>query len=273
MASHGQEKHGEARVERFDREETRRLFAQYAVTHDPAVREQLCVAHLNLIRYLASRFANRGEPLDDLIQVGTLGLIKAIDRFDAARGIEFTTYVTPTVIGEIKRHFRDKGWAIRVPRRLQELNAAVNHTIERLSVELGRSPSIRDLAQALHASDEEIIEAQELGQAYSPLSLDIDVASDGDHRGTSLRDYVGGDDPDLALLEDKDLVERALEHLDKRERVIVYLRYYERASQSQIAQRLHVSQMHVSRLQGRALQKMKGLLQEESDPGRAKSRE
>ena len=261
---------GAAQGDRFDRETTRRLFAQFAQTRDPAIRERLCVAHLNLIRYLASRFANRGEPLDDLIQVASLGLVKAIDRFDPSRGLEFTTYVTPTVIGEIKRHFRDKGWAIRVPRRLQELNAAVNHAVDKLSMQLGRSPHIRDLASELKATEEEIIEAQELGQAYAPLSLDVDVGSDSDHRSASLLDYVGDEDPDLALLEDKDLIERALERLDKRERIIVYLRYYERASQSQIAQRLRVSQMHVSRLQSRALQKMKALLQEESDPGRAK---
>ena len=270
MASHGSEKHGEAHGDRFDREETRRVFAQYAQTRDPALRDQLCIAHLNLIRYLASRFANRGEPLDDLIQVGTLGLIKAIDRFDPARGIEFTTYVTPTVIGEIKRHFRDKGWAIRVPRRLQELNAAVSRAIDKLSVKLGRSPSIGDLAAELGAGEEEIIEAQELGQAYAPLSLDVEIGGEGDHRSASLLDYIGGDDPDLAMLEDKDLVERVFERLDKRERIIVYLRYYQRASQSQIAQRLRVSQMHVSRLQARAIQKMRGLLQEESEPGRAK---
>lgn len=261
--------HSGDRSDRFDRERTRALFESYAATRDQAVREQLVVAHLNLVRYLASRFANRSEPLDDLIQVGTLGLIKAIDRFDPHRGIEFTTYVTPTVIGEIKRHFRDKGWAIRVPRRLQELNVAVNRTIDALSVRLGRSPSVADLAQALNATDEEIIEAQELGQAYAPLSLDVEVAGDSDRKTATLMDYLGREDPDIALLEDKDLLERAFGCLDPRERVIVYLRYYEHASQSEIAQRLRVSQMHVSRLQQRALAKMKGLLQEESRPKHA----
>lgn len=257
------------RDDRFDRRRMRELFEIYARTRDPAIREELVVAHLNLVRYLASRFANRGEPLDDLIQVGTLGLIKAIDRFDPHRGIEFTTYVTPTAIGEIKRHFRDKGWAVRVPRRLQELNVAVNRTLDTLSVALGRTPGISDLAKALNASEEEIIEAQELGQAYAPLSLDVEVAGESDRKTATLLDYLGRDDPDMALLEEKDLLERAFGCLDRRERVIVYLRYYEHASQSEIAARLHVSQMHVSRLQQRALAKMKVLLLEESQPERA----
>jgi RNA polymerase sigma-B factor len=264
-----QASHSADRGERFDREQTRALFEHYAATRDTAIREQLVLAHLNLVRYLASRFANRGEPLDDLIQVGTLGLIKAIDRFDPTRGIEFTTYVTPTVIGEIKRHFRDKGWAIRVPRRLQELNVAVNRALDTLSAQLARSPSVSDLATALGATEEEIIEAQELGQAYAPLSLDVEVAGDSDRKNATLMDYLGREDPDMRLLEDKDLLGRAFGVLDPRERVIVYLRYYEHASQSEIAVRLRVSQMHVSRLQQRALAKMKGLLQEESSPDHA----
>ena len=149
--------------ERFDRERTRELFAQFTHSRDPRLRDELVVAHLNLVRYLAVRFANRGEALDDLIQVGTVGLIKAIDRFDTGRGVEFTTYATPTIIGEIKRYFRDKGWAVRVPRRLQELNLAVNRAVENISVELGRAATVSDLAARLGATDEEIIEAQELG--------------------------------------------------------------------------------------------------------------
>jgi RNA polymerase sigma-B factor len=262
--------HGGPHGDRFDRERTRALFVSFATTRDGEVRESLVVAHLNLVRYLASRFANRGEPLDDLIQVGTLGLIKAIDRFEPQRGLEFTTYATPTIIGEIKRHFRDKGWAIRVPRRLQELNAAVNRTLDTMSVQLGRSPSVAELAQKLNASEEEVIEAHELGQAYAPLSLDVELAGDSEGKAATLMDYLGRDDPDMKLLENKDLLERAFERLDRRERVIVYLRYYENASQSDIARRLQVSQMHVSRLQQRALAKMKDLLvQEESRPGHA----
>ena len=255
--------HPEGLDERFDRERTRELFRAFGKTKDPRVRDELVVAHLNLARYLAVRFANRGEQLDDLIQVGTLGLIKAIDRYDADRGVEFTTYATPTIIGEIKRYFRDKGWAIRVPRRLQELNLAVNRTMEHAAVELGRSPTVADLAQRLHATEEEIIEAQELGQMYNLLSIDAELAAAGDAKNATLLDYLGRDDPELLLLEDKANLERALHAIDRRERVILYLRFFENMSQAEVAGRLGVSQMHVSRLQQRALEKLKKTLKEE----------
>jgi len=249
--------------ERFDREHARALFAEYGRSRNAKLRDELVVAHLNLVRYLAVRFANRGEALDDLIQVGTVGLIKAIDRFDTGRGVEFTTYATPTIIGEIKRYFRDKGWAVKVPRRLQELNLAVNRAVEHVSVELGRSATVADLAKRLGASDEEIIEAQELGQAYNLLSLDSDLSVEGEGKTTTLMDYLGRNDPELALLEDKALLGRAMVVLDPRERIILFLRYYENVSQTEIARRLNVSQMHVSRLQQRALEKLKTFLKEE----------
>jgi RNA polymerase sigma-B factor len=248
--------------QRFNRERVRALFAEYTKSRESAPRDELVVLHLNLVRYLASRFANRGEALEDLIQVGTLGLIKAIDRFDTGRGVEFTTYATPTVIGEIKRYFRDKGWAVKVPRRLQELNLAVNRKLDSLSTSLGRSPTVNDLATALGATDEEIIEAQELGQVYNLLSLDSELATEGDKKSATLLDYLGAEDPELAMLEDKALLERAFTVLDRRERIILYLRYFENVSQSEIAARLNVSQMHVSRLQQRALEKMKRWLQD-----------
>jgi RNA polymerase sigma-B factor len=249
--------------ERFDREKTRELFATFSKTRDGHVRDELVVAHLNLVRYLAVRFANRGEALDDLIQVGTVGLIKAIDRFDTGRGVEFTTYATPTIIGEIKRYFRDKGWAVRVPRRLQELNLAVNRAVENVSVELGRAATVSDLAARLGATDEEIIEAQELGQAYNLLSLDSELSVDGEAKATTLLDYLGREDAELALLEDKANLERAFEIIDRRERIIIYLRFYENMSQTEVAKRLNVSQMHVSRLQQRALEKLRKFLKEE----------
>jgi RNA polymerase sigma-B factor len=230
--------HPEGLDERFDRERTRELFRAFGKSRDPRVRDELVVAHLNLARYLAVRFVNRGEQLDDLIQVGTLGLIKAIDRYDAGRGVEFTTYATPTIIGEIKRYFRDKGWAIRVPRRLQELNLAVNRAMENAAVELGRSPTVADLAQRLGASEEAIIEAQELGQMYNLLSIDSELATAGDAKNATLLDYLGREDPELRLLEDKAHLERALHAIDRRERVILYLRFYENMSQAEVAGRL-----------------------------------
>ena len=243
--------------ERFDRRRTRELFHRLAADHDAGVRDELVVSHLNLARYLAMRFAHRGEQIDDLVQVATLGLIKAIDRYDPTRGVEFTTYAAPTIIGEIKRYFRDKGWAVRVPRRQQELNLAVNREIERAAMDLGRSPTVADLAARLSVSEEEIIEAQELGQMYNLLSIDSELAADRDAKASTLIDYLGREDPELALLEDKANLERALRALDPRERVILYLRFYENVSQSEVAKRFGVSQMHVSRLQARALEKLK----------------
>ncbi len=254
--------------ERWDRRRTREAFARLAASResDPVagehLRDELVVAHLNLVRYLAVKFANRGEALEDLVQVGTVGLIKAIDRFDLERGVEFTTYATPTIVGEIKRYFRDKGWAVKVPRRLQELNLSVNRAIERLIVELGHSPTVTELAKHLGASDEEILEAQELGQAYNLLSLDTEVASDGDKNAQTLADYIGRPDPHLANLEDRANLERAFEVLSRRERIILFLRFYESVSQTEIAKRLNVSQMHVSRLQQKALEKLRQALME-----------
>jgi len=263
---------------RWDRNRARQTFARFAIVRADRsqdigpnmsgeseyerLRNELVVAHLNLVRYLAVKFANRGEALDDLIQVGTVGLLKAIDRFDLERGVEFTTYATPTIVGEIKRYFRDKGWAVKVPRRLQELNLAVNRAIEKLTVKLGHSPTVGELAAQLGASEEDILEAQELGQAYNLLSLDTELNGEGDKKSQTLADYVGQADPALELLEDRANLERAFRVLTGRERVILYLRFYESVSQTEIAKRLNVSQMHVSRLQQKALEKLKSFLQE-----------
>jgi RNA polymerase sigma-B factor len=248
---------------RPDRQRTRALLSRLADANDTereGLREELVVAHLNLVRFLAMKFVNRGEPLDDLVQVGTLGLLKAIDRFDTERGVEFTTYATPTIVGEIKRHFRDKGWAVKVPRRLQELNQSVNRSVDALAIELGRSPTVAELAERLSASEEEILEAQELGQAYNLLSLDSEVGGDGDKKSQTLADTVGMTDAGMELLEDRANLERAFHVLTGRERVIIYLRFYESVSQTEIAARLQVSQMHVSRLQAKALEKLRGAL-------------
>lgn len=248
-----------------DRERTRALFEQLRELQDVPkgaredLRDELVVSHLNLVRFLAMKFANRGEPLDDLVQVGTVGLLKAIDRFDADRGFEFTTYATPTIVGEIKRYFRDKGWAVKVPRRLQELNLAVNRAVDRLATELGRSPTVAELADFLDTSQDAILEAQELGHVYNLLSLDSEVGNDGTKPQT-LADTVGGDDPDLQLFEDHANLEQAFRVLSGRERVIVYLRFFESVSQTEIAARLNVSQMHVSRLQAKALEKLRAAL-------------
>ncbi len=266
-------------AERWDRQRARAAFARFAHlrAHPEAdsgrdssgeseherLRNELVVAHLNLVRYLAVKFANRGEALDDLIQVGTVGLLKAIDRFDLERGVEFTTYATPTIVGEIKRYFRDKGWAVKVPRRLQELNLAVNRALEKLTVKLGHSPTVAELAAHVGASEEDVLEAQELGQVYNLLSLDTELNGEGDKKSQTLADYVGQNDSALELLEDRANLERAFEVLNGRERVILYLRFYESVSQTEIAKRLNVSQMHVSRLQQKALEKLRNFLKED----------
>ena len=260
---------------RPDRERTRALFGRFIRSrkhHDDRperhdsdyehLRDELVVVHLNLVRFLAVRFSNRGEPLDDLVQVGTVGLLKAIDRFDLERGVEFTTYATPTIVGEIKRYFRDKGWAVKVPRRLQELNLAVNRASDKLAIELGRSPTVAELAEHLKAGEDEILEAQELGQAYNLLSLDSEVSGETDKKSQTLADTVGVSDAGLELLEDRANLERAFRVLTGRERVIIYLRFYESVSQTEIAKRLNVSQMHVSRLQAKALEKLRAVLAE-----------
>ncbi len=258
-----------------DRRRLRDAFQRFAVARrrkaahpdldDPeydSLRQELVLAHLNLVRYLAAKFANRGEPLDDLIQVGMLGLLKAIDRFEPGRGVEFSTYATPTIVGEIKRYFRDKGWALKVPRRLQELNLALNRAVEKMTVELGRSPTVAELAQALGATEEEIYEAQELGQAYVPLSLDSETGSDDERRSQTLGEQLGITDGSLERLEERANLERAFSVLTGRERAILRLRFYEAVSQTEIARRLNVSQMHVSRLQQRALEKLRAVLGE-----------
>jgi RNA polymerase sigma-B factor len=261
--------------DRRDRRHTREVFERFAFVrasresgglHDPnehdALREELVVTHLNLVRFLAVKFSNRGEALDDLIQVGTLGLLKAIDRFDLERGVEFTTYATPTIVGEIKRYFRDKGWAVKVPRRLQELNLSVNRAIEHLTVRRGRSPTVAEIAEHLRTNPEEVLEAQELGQVYNLLSLDTEVTGESDRKSHPLADYVGREDPALELLEDRANLEKAFDVLTRRERIILFLRFYESVSQAEIAKRLGVSQMHVSRLQHRALEKLRETLRE-----------
>jgi RNA polymerase sigma-B factor len=224
-------------------------------------REGLVRLHLPLVEHCARRFRNRGEPLEDLVQVGTIGLIKSIDRFDPDRGVEFSTYATPTIIGEIKRYFRDKGWAIRVPRRLQELRMQIGSTTAELTQELGRSPTPRELAQAIGCSVEEIIEGIESSNAYSTLSLDA-AEDTGDEGGVSMLDMLGLDDAELEHIEIRESIKPLLEALPAREKRILLLRFFRNKTQSEIAAEIGVSQMHVSRLLTRTLDQLRTSLQE-----------
>ncbi len=259
-----EEKSGESR---WDRERARQLLATYATDRDPKIKDELVAQHLNLVRYLAGKFSNRGENLEDLVQVGCLGLIKAIERFDPERGTEFTTYATPTIVGEIKRHFRDKGWAIKVPRRLQEFNASVAKTTEELTSQLGRVPTPDEIAKKLEVSPEDVLEAQELGQSYNLLSIDSELDADDSRKTSSLLDYLGRDDFQLEQVEDRLALHRAFSSLPSRERLLMYLRFFENRSQSEVAKVLNISQMHVSRLQARSLETMRQALSQQRNRG------
>jgi RNA polymerase sigma-B factor len=238
-----------------------KLFHRLRKRGDRSARERLVLAHQRLAIYVAKKFADRGEPLEDLIQVALLGLIKAIDRYDPSRGIEFTTYATPTIVGEIKRHFRDKLWPLHVPRRLRELNYALMRSVEGLSQRLGRSPTITELAEDVGLPFDVVLEALEAGRAYSPASLEAETPEESTlDRVAPLADLVGERDPTIERVEDQAALEWALRRLPKRLQEIVRLRFYDQLSQSEIAERLGISQMHVSRKLRESLTRLRSLM-------------
>ena len=245
----------------WDKDRTRELFRRYKQDGDGEARDQLIVSHLNLVRFLASKFKNRGESLEDLVQVGTIGLIKAIDRFDPERGLEFTTYATPTIMGEIKRHFRDKGWSVRVPRRLQELSAKVNQATDELTNQLQRSPSVAEIADYLGSSVDEVLEAMESSSAYSSVPLE-GGGSGEDDESPSVIDHYATEDPDLAASDDRIVLEQAIADFSPREQEIIKMRFEQGLTQVEIAEREGISQVQVSRLLRRALRR----LQDKIDP-------
>jgi len=243
------------------REELRRKFNQFADDRDPALRSQLVEGHLGLAEYLARRFSNRGEQLDDLVQVASLGLLKAVDRFEPSRGVEFSTYATHTIVGELKRHFRDKGWAVRAPRRMQELYLRLGKVVSSLSQELGRSPTIPELAADAQVSEEEVLEALEAGQAYRFSSLDAPGGGDDDD-GDTLSAHLGGEDPRLLEAEHRAALSPLIERLAPRDQTILHLRFFVGMTQSEIADQLGISQMHVSRLLARSLNQLRAAASE-----------
>lgn len=239
----------------WDKERTRELFRRYKTENDEEARQQLIVSHLNLVRYLASKFKNRGEPLDDLVQVGNIGLIKAIDRFDPERGLEFTTFATPTILGEIKRHFRDKGWSIRVPRRLQELSQKVVQSTDELTRELQRQPTTEEVAERLGCGVEEILEAMESSSAYSPVPLE---GTGSDEEGApAIIDTFASEDTALTSSDDRLILEQVLSDFAPREQEIIRMRFEEGLTQVEIAEKLGISQVQVSRLLRRTLTKIR----------------
>mgnify|MGYP001031273198 CR=1 FL=1 len=240
----------------MNRESDKVLLRRYHEEGDVSARAQLIERYMSLVRSLARRYSYRGEQLDDLVQIGAIGLIKAIDRFDVNRGVELTTYATPNIIGEIKRHFRDRGWSVRVPRGLQELNIKLSRLLEELTVQLGRSPTIAELAKASGASEEEVLEALESGRAYSSLSLSTGSGGDEDGELDPL-ESLGTEEHQYEVSEDRAVLEPGFRVLDERERKILHLRFFEGLTQSQIAQQVGISQMHVSRLIRRSLEKIR----------------
>ncbi len=226
------------------------------------VRNTLIEINLSLVRYAASRFRARGDSLEDIVQVGTIGLIKAIDRFEVSREVEFTTFAVPYIVGEIKRFFRDTSWAVHVPRRLQEARAELARATEELHSRLGRTPTTRELSQLMSLSEEEVIEARKASNGYQSASLDAAVTGDADNGESVLADLLGEEDPSLELVEDFHSLAPLIADLDERERRIIHLRFVEELTQAQIADRIGVSQMHVSRLISRIIKQLRaGLLE------------
>ncbi len=239
----------------WDKEKTRELFRRFKEEGDMDAREKLVMSHLNLVRFIANKFKNRGEPIDDLIQVGYLGLLTAIDPFDPSRGLEFTTFATPTIMGEIKRHFRDKGWSVRVPRRLQELSAKVNQASDTLTSQLQRSPTIAEIADYLDATVDEVLEAMESSSAYSSVSLEAPSGADDDDT-PSVIDRYATDDSDLEFTDDRIIIEEALAIFSPRERDVIERRVLKGMTQIEIAEELGISQGQVSRLLRRTLKQI-----------------
>jgi len=233
------------------------LLRKYHEEGDLQAREKLIEQYMSLVRSLARRYSYRGEQLEDLVQIGAIGLIKAIDRFDLDRGVELTTYATPNIIGEIKRHFRDKGWSVRVPRGLQELNVQLSRLVESLTVQLGRSPTIPELAKAAGVEEEAALEALESGRAYSSLSLSVGGGGGDGDEDIDPMESIGTEEHQFEVSEDRAVLAPGFAVLDERERKILQLRFFDGLTQSQIAQQVGISQMHVSRLIRRSLEKIR----------------
>jgi RNA polymerase sigma-B factor len=236
--------------------ETRRLLERYHRLGDRGARDALIERFLPLARQLARRYAGAGENLEDLIQVASIGLVKAVDRFDASRGVAFSSYAVPTMLGEIKRYFRDSGWAVHVPRGVQERVMKVDRASKALGSKLGRPPSVAEIATAIEASQEEVLEAMEASQAYDAVSLDAPRAA-GDNEADPFGESLGADDERFDLVEHGAAIAGPLSRLPPRDRIVLHLRFSEDMTQSEIAERIGVSQMQVSRLIRRALARLR----------------
>jgi RNA polymerase sigma-B factor len=232
------------------------LLVRFHRDRDPTVREELATRFMPLARRLAARYRGDREPLEDLVQVASLGLVKAIDRFDPERGVAFSSYAVPTILGELKRHFRDRGWSVRVPRELQERIARVDQAVAELPGTLGRAPSVNEIAVRLEMDPEEVLEAMEAGQAHHAMSLDVQARND-EGEGVPLTERIGGGDPGFETVEYGEAISDALESLSERDRMVLHLRFVEDMTQTEIAERVGVSQMHVSRILRGAVEQLR----------------
>lgn len=244
---------------RWEAMTTHELFVELRATDNAALRAYLVERHEGLVRHVAREYLSSGEAQEDIVSVGHVGLIHAVDRFDPDRGTKFATFAVPTIKGEIRRYFRDRTWGVRVPRRVQELSMRARKVSEELAQHQGRPPTYAELARALGVPEDDLVEAIEVGRQYELLSIDA-VDGDGGEDGLTALDRAGTEDPALDEIADKDQARRALEQLPDRERVILFLRYFHDMSQQEVGERLGISQMHVSRLQHRALGRLRHLL-------------
>jgi len=239
------------------------LAACFAETRDPALRNRLIEVHQSLVEGMASRFCRRGAPLEDLIQVASIGLIQALDRYDPQRGVKFTTYAVSTIVGEIKHYFRDCTWSIKVPRQLQEIAANLTRADEMLNRKLGRPPTVSELAAHFSVSEEEVSEAIELDRAYVPYSLDAEMGAENGEANDRLQDLLGGPDARLQAIVEHSPLYGALDGLEERKQWILHRRYFDEWTQVEVSRELGVSQMHVSRLEREALRELRAKLSRE----------
>jgi RNA polymerase sigma-B factor len=246
--------------------EERLLFTRLAESRDPGVRDALVERYLPLARQLARRYQRPEEPLDDLLQVASLGLVKAVDRFDCTRDVAFSSYAVPTILGEIKRHFRDRTWAVRVPRDLQELALRAERLLGEMARELRRQPSILELAERLAVNEEQVLEALEAASAYRSTSLDAPRGSDGDAAGETVGDGLGDSEEGYEQAEHRAVLDRLMRSVSAREREVLRLRFEEDLTQAEIGERIGVSQMQVSRLIRQAVARLRLAAQVDADP-------
>ena len=240
----------------------KQLLQQYQQSRDMVARERLVEDHLPLVRRLCKRFNHSSEPMEDLIQVGSIGLLKAIDKYNPARGDNFVAFAIPEIVGGIKNYFRDHGWAVKIPRKLQRQKVVVERTVESLTQELGRAPTIPETAQATGFSEEEVYDTFEVSKRGKPVSLEAEYDGNGTGESSSLMDYLASEDAEFEKLADRISLTDALGSLNKQEKTIIHLQFYKGLSQTEIAKCLLISQMHVSRLQRNALTKLKQALLE-----------